>query len=77
MYVPKCVNQTRVAGGVGFLHAACSVNAQHRDATQCQLTLRSLWVLKTVTTQHAPGNDSNHPLESNSKGPYAKNFLLF
>ena len=26
----------------GFLRAACSVNAQHRDETRCQLTLCSL-----------------------------------
>ena len=26
-----------------FLHATCSVNAQHRDQTRCQVTLCSLW----------------------------------
>ena len=30
-----------------FLRATCSVNVQHRDETWCQLTLCSLWELKT------------------------------
>ena len=31
----------------------------------------------TVTIQHALGNNSNHPLGSNSMGPYTKRFLHF
>ena len=34
--VSKCVHQARVAGGVGFLRAACIVNVQHRDETLCR-----------------------------------------
>ena len=46
--MPKCVHKAWVAGGVGFLCAACSVNVQHRDETRCQLTLCSLQVLMTA-----------------------------
>ena len=51
--MPKCVHRTRAAGG-GFLHATCSVNAQHRDETWRQLTL-------SATLQSPLGNNSSHP----------------
>ena len=30
-----------------------------------------------MTIQDPPGNNSNHPLENNSKGPYGKKFPAF
>ena len=70
--MPKFVHKARVAGGVDFLRAACSVNAQHRHERRCELKRKYQQASRahqdiTVTIQHALGNNSNHPLGSNSK----------
>ena len=69
--MPKCVHEAQVAGGLGHQSPPGNVS-NHPEPTkkyqQPSITHQDI----TMTVQHAPGNNSNHPLGSNSKGPQTK-----
>ena len=76
--VPKCVREARVAGGVGFLRAACSVNAQRRHETQTEISATMNSPSKHNSDHPArTRQQQHHPRGSNSKGPYTTFSLHF
>ena len=56
--MPKCVHQARVAGGVGFLCTACSVNAQHRDETRDAVSTDTVFSVGPQDCRHSQQKES-------------------